>query len=206
MAHIYRWTAVMLFVIVGVHATPVAASDVAPAWSPDAPYASPVSPMRAVTLARLPAQPWHPGHRGMDIAADAGQEVRASAPGVVTFTGLVVNRPVVSVRHDDGALSSVEPVETDLEVGARVDTGHVIGTVSAVPGHCAPDTCVHWGLRVAGEYIDPLDVLAGFGPVVLLPRSHGSRRSAIRRRRLCAVVNHVVSSPRRSGSGRRVIP
>ena len=133
--------------------------------------------MRVETLARLPAQPWLTGHRGLDLQATPGQEVKASASGVVSFAGVVVDRPVLTIRHDDGALSTVEPVDAVLDVGARVGAGEVIGSVSDVPGHCAPKVCVHWGIRVAGEYIDPLDVLAGFGRVVLLPRSAGSRRN-----------------------------
>ena len=132
--------------------------------------------MRVEALARLPAQPWLAGHRGIDLLAGPGQEVMASAAGVVSFVGVVVDRPVLSIRHDDGALSTVEPVDAVLDVGARVTPGEVIGSVNEAPGHCAPEICVHWGIRVAGKYIDPLDVLAGFGRVVLLPRSAGSRR------------------------------
>jgi len=32
---------------------------------------------------------------------------------------------------------------------------------------------VHWGLRLDGVYVDPLDYLEGFGPVRLLPEAGG---------------------------------
>ena len=45
----------------------------------------------------------------------------------------------------------------------------LLGSVAAGPGHCAPATCLHWGLRRGEAYLDPMQwVLAG-GPVVLLP-------------------------------------
>jgi hypothetical protein len=34
--------------------------------------------------------------------------------------------------------------------------------------HCAPRTCLHWGVRLGSRYVDPLTLL-GRGPPVLLP-------------------------------------
>ena len=31
--------------------------------------------------------------------------------------------------------------------------------------HCAPRACLHWGVRRGDEYLDPLDVLRGYGPI-----------------------------------------
>lgn len=184
----WRWVAVVVTATLALFALPGAAgmatASNAAAWSAHAPYLSPVSPMRVETLAHLPAQPWLPGHRGVDLQAFPGQTVSASAPGAVSFVGLVVDRPVLTIRHDDGALSTVEPVDSELTVGTRVAAGESIGVVSDVSGHCAPAVCVHWGVRVAGDYIDPLDVLAGYGRVVLLPRSAASRLGSKRDRTL----------------------
>lgn len=174
MTKIWRWTALLLSAALWALAATPAAGSAEGTWSPHALYVPPVAPMRVLALARLPAQPWEAGHRGLDFEAARGHEVVASAPGVVSFADVVVDRPVLTIRHDDGALSTVEPVVSHLDVGTRVSPGQVVGTVSEVPGHCAPNTCVHWGVRVAGKYIDPLDVLAGFGPVVLLPRNAGA--------------------------------
>lgn len=163
---------VALLSVWALTATPVASVA---GWAPSEPYLAPVQPMRAVTLAQLPTQRWLAGHRGVDLDATVGQTVFASAAGTVTFAGVVVDRPVLTVRHNDGALSSVEPVEAWVAVGDRVERGDAIGEVHDAKGHCAPEVCVHWGIRVNGEYIDPLNVLAGYGRVVLLPRSEGAR-------------------------------
>lgn len=194
----WHWVAVAISALLWVLAAVPAAGSSEHEWSPRALYAAPVAPMRALALARLPGEPWHAGHRGIDVAAAVEQEVVASASGVVSFAGVVVDRPVITIRHDDGALSSVEPVEAVVEVGMLVSAGEVIGTVSPAPGHCWPEVCVHWGVRVNGNYIDPLDVLAGFGPVVLLPRTHGARRSGkrsvrLRQRHRYARGTHAVS-------------
>jgi murein DD-endopeptidase MepM/ murein hydrolase activator NlpD len=116
-----------------------------------------------------PAQPWAAGHRGVDLAADPGRAVRAPSAGVVLFAGTVVDRGVVTVAHDDGLRSSLEPVRWSVDRGQRVVRGQVVGSVAAGPGHCAPATCLHWGLRRGETYLDPMRWVLGRGPVVLLP-------------------------------------
>lgn len=131
--------------------------------------ASPVDPFSVSRLASLPAQNWLPGHRGIDLGTSVGRTVNAPAAGEVTYAGVVVNRPVVSVRHAGGFVSSLEPVDATVRVGDVVGVGDTLGTVSTAAGHCAPATCVHWGLRRDGRYVNPLDYLRGFGQVQLLP-------------------------------------
>jgi murein DD-endopeptidase MepM/ murein hydrolase activator NlpD len=92
----------------------------------------------------------------------------------VTFAGVVVDRGVVTVDHGGTLRTSVEPIAPSVRVGDRVRAGDALGTVSDEPGHCAPATCVHWGVRFGGDYVNPLDVLEGFGPVVLLPLVEGA--------------------------------
>ncbi len=113
-----------------------------------------------------PASPYGRGHRGIDLAASEGAAVRAPAAGVVHFAGFVVDRPVISIRHEDGVLSSFEPVESDLEQGAAVEAGDVIGTLIA--GHCA-DACLHVGARIHGQYVSPLRYLGDIPRSVLIP-------------------------------------
>lgn len=113
-----------------------------------------------------PTGPYAAGHRGIDIRAPAGAPVLAPDDGVVHFAGFVVDRPVLSIEHDDGVLSSFEPVQTDLVAGDRVTRGEVIGTL--LPGHCA-SPCLHLGARVDGEYVNPLLFLGGVGWSVLYP-------------------------------------
>ncbi|WP_084626658.1 M23 family metallopeptidase [Demequina aurantiaca] len=136
---------------------------------------SPVTPMRAVRLFDPPPERWNAGHRGIDLRAGSGVAVRSPGAGTVAFAGVVVNRPVLSIDLDVGLRASLEPVATDLQVGDRVIRGEPVGTVVDAPGagHCEPQRCVHWGLRRGDDYVNPLDWLEGYGPIVLLPL-HGS--------------------------------
>ena len=70
---------------------------------------------------------------------------------------------------DHGARrTTYEPVRAWVTVGQEVGAGEVLGVLESVPGHCYPATCLHWGLRLGEEYVDPLSLL---GPrrVRLLP-------------------------------------
>nr|WP_229791460.1 M23 family metallopeptidase [Micromonospora fulviviridis] len=115
-----------------------------------------------------PPQPWLPGHRGVDLAATPGVEVRSAGAGVVLFAGTVAGRPVVTVGHADGLRTTYEPVRPGPAAGARVAAGTPIGLL--IVGHpgCVAAACLHWGLRRGEEYLDPLALL-GLGPVRLLP-------------------------------------
>ena len=127
----------------------------------------PVAAPHAVARPYLaPATPYSAGHRGVDLASAAGATVLAPADGVVRFSGWVVDRPVLSVTHADGVVSSYEPVESTLAEGDVVHRGDLIGTLLA--GHCrAP--CLHLGVRIDGEYVSPLLFLGGQPRAVLLP-------------------------------------
>ncbi|MFG3601903.1 murein hydrolase activator EnvC family protein [Micromonospora chersina] len=115
-----------------------------------------------------PPQPWLPGHRGVDLAATPGAEVRSAGAGVVLFAGTVAGRPVVTVGHADGLRTTYEPVRPGPAAGARVAAGTPIGLLIAGHPGCAAAACLHWGLRRGEEYLDPLALL-GLGPVRLLP-------------------------------------
>jgi len=133
-------------------------------------YAPPVGP--PVTVLRpfqAPPAPWAAGHRGVDLGASGGAHVLAPADGVVSFAGPVAGRPVVVVTHPDGLRSSLEPVVGSVPVGDRVARGQVVGTLADVSTHCAPQRCVHWGVRDRETYLDPMSLLPIRGPVVLLP-------------------------------------
>lgn len=105
-----------------------------------------------------------PGHRGIDLVANAGQEVLAPTDGVVHFVGTVVDRELISLEHD-GYLSTFEPVTSTLTEGEKVTSGQVIGTLST-SSHC---TCLHMGVRQGKDYLSPLAMLASIAPAVLLP-------------------------------------
>lgn len=114
-----------------------------------------------------PATTWGAGHRGVDLLARPGQQVRAALPGTVTFAATLAGRGVVVVAHGT-TRTTYEPVEAAVEIGAVVGAGERLGTVQDAPSHCAPRTCLHWGWVEGESYLDPLR-LVGLGPVRLLP-------------------------------------
>ena len=129
----------------------------------------PLAPSPAVVRAfDPPDKPWMSGHRGVDLQAAAdGAPVAAPESGTVSFVGVVVDRPVITIDHGNGLRSSFEPVESGLSTGAAVSRGDVIGTVAT--GHCASLPCVHWGVRRGEEYINPLSLVTDLRPSILLP-------------------------------------
>ena len=140
---------------------------------PGARWLWPVGPPHAIARPFVaPATPYGAGHRGIDIRAPSGSVVRAPADGVVFFTGFVVDRPVLSIAHAGGVLSSFEPVVASVAAGDHVRRGQVIGTLLA--GHCS-STCLHLGARVAGQYVNPLLFLGEVPRAVLLPVRGGER-------------------------------
>lgn len=114
-----------------------------------------------------PAQPWLAGHRGTDLSASPGAEVRAAGAGTVGYAGPLADRGVVTVLHPGGLRTTYLPVQPSVRRGQAVAVGEVIGTLQDVPGHC-PAACLHWGLLRDRAYLDPL-LLLGHGQVRLLP-------------------------------------
>jgi murein DD-endopeptidase MepM/ murein hydrolase activator NlpD len=115
-----------------------------------------------------PPKPWLSGHRGVDLGtASDGVRVTSPAPGTVSFVGVVVDRPVITIDHGNGLRSSFEPVESRLAAGSMVGAGQEIGTV--LPGHCAAGSCVHWGVRRGEDYVNPLQFVMDLRPSILLP-------------------------------------
>ncbi|WP_311215205.1 MULTISPECIES: M23 family metallopeptidase [unclassified Arthrobacter] len=115
-----------------------------------------------------PDKPWLSGHRGVDLGpvSDDGK-VTAPSDGVVTFAGVVVDRPVLTIDHGDGLKSSFEPVTSELKAGDTVRKGQNIGSME--PGHCSSATCLHWGVRRGEVYVNPLGFVEDLRPSILLP-------------------------------------
>lgn len=109
-----------------------------------------------------PATPYARGHRGVDLGAPPGAPVRAVAAGRVSFAGRVAGRGVVSVELTATGLpplrTTYEPVRASVREGDQVMPDQVVGTVEPTGSHCER-TCVHWGLRRGGTYLDPLSLL-----------------------------------------------
>jgi murein DD-endopeptidase MepM/ murein hydrolase activator NlpD len=127
----------------------------------------PTSGFRLVAPYVAPAHRYGPGHRGVDLALFGTRTVRSPAPGVVRFTGTVVDRDLITIDHGDGFVTTLEPVASPLRVGDRVDRGQHVGIVTE-GGH-APRDAVHFGVRWHGEYINPMLLLGGVPRAILLP-------------------------------------
>lgn len=130
------------------------------------PWVPPIAPpVQIMTKFDPPPSPYAAGHRGVDLATSPGDLIFAPADGVVSFSGLVAGRPVVSLRIDDSTVVSIEPVSSTLAAGDVLSRGDVWGSV-ADGGHCG-ERCVHLGVRVTGEYVNPLHFY--WGRPALLP-------------------------------------
>lgn len=119
-------------------------------WSPPA-----GNTLRIAAFYALPRGPYNAGHRGIDLEAEHGQIIRAPVTGVVAFVGDVVDRPVLSIRvaERSNIVLSLEPVRSDLKAGDEIRRGQAIGTLAS-GGHC--QSCLHLGVRVNNEYVNPL--------------------------------------------------
>lgn len=166
MAFLKLWMSALAFaaILAGTPGAPLVASPPAEArWS------WPLSPKPAVLQPfDPPDKPWMSGHRGVDLGpASDGAPVTAPSDGVVTFAGVVVDRPVLTVDHGNGLRSSFEPLTSELRPGDPVLKGQVIGTLA--PGHCGSVACLHWGVRRGEDYVNPLGFVEDLRPSILLP-------------------------------------
>lgn len=122
-----------------------------------------------------PACPYCPGHRGITVRAEPGEQVVAVADGPVVFAGpvggdlYVVQAIGGGVRVTYGHVARLVPgVEESVELSA----GHVV----AIAGGA-----VHIGVRLGDVYLDPL-VFFGWGrgrlvgPPAVLVGTDGLRR------------------------------
>lgn len=135
--------------------------------SASTPWSWPISEPHPIVRPYIsPETPYSAGHRGIDIGASFDVELRAPTAGIVHFAGIVVDRPVLSIRHPGGLITSYEPVTTALTRGDLVSQGEIIGEVQE--GHCLRP-CLHFGVRLDGEYVSPLNYLSGTPRAILLP-------------------------------------
>ena len=127
-----------------------------------------VGPVDVVHAFDRPPRDWIPGHRGVDIRAEAGSTIRAPSSGVVTFSGSVAGRGVLVVTHRLGLRSSFEPIADAVPVGTSVVARGRLGVLANTAGHCDPSSCLHWGVRLGEEYLDPMSLIVP-AHAVLLP-------------------------------------
>lgn len=135
-------------------------------------WRSPVEQPILVQDFRQPNSDWSAGHRGVDYLVVDSQTVYADHAGVVSFAGTVVNRQVVSIRHDNGMVSTFEPVCPARSKGDVVATGEQLGVACFGTGyvsHCLPKLCLHFSLRTQNGYLSPLLALGQLSPSRLKP-------------------------------------
>lgn len=114
---------------------------------------------------QAPATPWGVGHRGLDLGA-TGSTLRAPLNGVISFSGDVAGRGVLTITGQAGERVSLEPVTTELTQGDHVTTGETIAKLQS--GHCA-ELCLHLGLRIGERYRSSRAELGVLQRAVLLP-------------------------------------
>lgn len=104
-------------------------------------------------------------HDGIDITADVGTEVKASADGVVAR---VWNDPLwgtcVEIDHGEGVVSLYSGLakEGTVESGAKVKGGDVIGTVGETNlAEVSEESHLHFAMKQDGKFIDPMEKIKG---------------------------------------------
>lgn len=126
-----------------------------------------MEPFRLERPFAAPAHRYGAGHRGIDLRPTGDSSVRAPATGTVAFAGGVAGRGILTIDHGQGLVTTLEPIDTLLTAGAPVAQGDDVGTV-ALGGHAVPGV-LHFGVRLHGEYINPMLLLGGVPRAVLLP-------------------------------------
>lgn len=114
---------------------------------------------------RLPPEPWLAGNRGIEYDTSPGQTVRASASGVVVFSGQVGGDLFVTIRHSSELRTTVGFIEESLvEVGEMVAAGQPIALAGA---------SMHFSARRGDRYIDPESLFGTVRVVVRLVAGAG---------------------------------
>jgi murein DD-endopeptidase MepM/ murein hydrolase activator NlpD len=98
-------------------------------------------------------------HAGMDIKAEIGTPILAAAPGVVISSGQErAYGRIIRIEHDNGYITIyAHNLENLVEVGDRVSSGTIIGTVGRSGWASAPH--LHFEVRYEGIVYNPQYVL-----------------------------------------------
>lgn len=125
-----------------------------PRWPVEAPLVSPFG---------LRMEGWLPGlHRGVDIQAPEGTEVRAMAPGRVRFAGTMQGfGNVVWLEHGEAVLTVYAHLSTILvEAGQAVGSRQLVGLSGSTGNASSPH--LHFEVWRWGREVDPVPLLGGF--------------------------------------------
>ena len=103
-------------------------------------------------------------HTGIDISAEEGAEVYASAGGKVTkvYSDPFLGK-TVEITHEGGIVSVYSNLSSDVVVkeGDTVTSGDVIGTVGDTSIYeLADEAHLHFAIKVNGVSVNPLDYIS----------------------------------------------
>ncbi|MEK9145534.1 MAG: M23 family metallopeptidase [Elusimicrobiota bacterium] len=117
-------------------------------------------PLKAGIVSSEFGKRWGRRHEGVDIAADLGVPVTASAGGTVIYSGDTIRGygNVVILRHDQETTTLYAHNEALLvKQGDRVQAGQTIAKLGSTGRSTGPH--VHFELRRKGRAVDPRKVL-----------------------------------------------
>ena len=104
-------------------------------------------------------------HTGIDISAEEGSEVYASANGVVTkvYSDPFLGK-TVEITHDGGIVSiysNLSSANIAVKEGQSVASGALIGTVGDTSlSELADESHLHFAIKVNGVSVNPLDYIS----------------------------------------------
>jgi len=103
-------------------------------------------------------------HRGIDIGAPAGADVRAPAAGTVSFAGVVPSGgKTITIRTGDGyAVTLLHLGDYSVARGSTVAEEDVVGSIGPSGDSAEAKPYVYLGIRLADDpngYVDPLGLL-----------------------------------------------
>lgn len=110
-----------------------------------------------------PACPYCAGHRGITVATEPGSPVVAVADGRITFSGEVAGVRYVVLEVGPGVLlthGGLARIENDIVAGVEVSVGTPLARSSQ---------STHLGVRIDGQYRDPLVVFGWGSPRLIGP-------------------------------------
>ena len=116
------------------------------------------------------AEPYPAGqHRGVDVGAAPGTEVRAPAAGTVSFVGsLPQGGRALTIQTPDGySVTLLQLAETLVARGAAVAEGDLVARSGPSADPLMAQPHVHLGVRrtaVEDGYVDPLELLPAAAP------------------------------------------
>lgn len=129
--------------------------------TPLAPEGGWIWPAAGTTLRGYSAA--HGGNKGLDIAGQIGQQVRAAAAGTVVYAGNGLRQygNLVIVKHNEDYLSAYGHLQAiAVAEGSSVGCGQAIATMGS---RGDGQGLLHFEIRLRGTPIDPASVLPRSG-------------------------------------------